>query len=506
MIKKIYFSFFLFFILICIESFPQSLRKSQDIYSDIINSVSRDSLIESVKDLSGFQPIILNNSMITLVTRHSDRFHKGNDYARQYIQQRLLSYGLQSTIQPFDPDYDGKNVIAEMPGYQYPDQKYIICAHYDDEPYNDEYAPGADDNATGVAIVLEAARILHEYKFPYTVSFIFFDQEEHDKRGSKYYASNARAAGDSILGVINVDMVGYDSDSNNVADIHTKNIGISRLIGNKLVAINNNYNIGLNFLYYAFGATASDHESFWINGYSAIWLDEDRDNDKNPHYHTSSDSVQYINQVYFTKIAKVAIASLAAVGSEVLPVELTFFTASCVKDKIILNWSTASEINNFGFEIQKSSDKSEWKQIAFIEGSGNSNSPKFYSFTDNNTNSAPLLKYRLKQIDIDGNFQYSNVVEVFTSNLVNGYRLEQNYPNPFNPSTTIRFVFENDTKAELSVYDILGNKIAELFNEQAAGGTIYNIKFNAENYSSGIYFYKLISSGKIEIKKMILLK
>jgi len=141
----------------------------------------------------------------------------------------------------------------------------------------------------------------------------------------------------------------------------------------------------------------------------------------------------------------------------------------------------------------------------FVEGHGNSNSPKSYSFTDKNISGSSKFYYRLKQIDNDGHFEYSDIVEV-DLNIPAKFVLEQNYPNPFNPSTTIRFAFEESTFAALKVYNVVGEEVAELFKGTADAGRIYSLNFDASDLSSGIYFYKLISGKNVAVKKMILLR
>jgi len=189
-----------------------------------------------------------------------------------------------------------------------------------------------------------------------------------------------------------------------------------------------------------------------------------------------------------------------------LPVELNLFTANISENKVILNWQTATEVNNYGFEVERASTplSSQWEKIGFIEGHGNINSPKDYSFTDEYVSSGKIL-YRLKQIDEDGGYKYSQEVEVKVMDIPTEYVLEQNYPNPFNPSTKIDFSIPTDNSVQIKVYNVLGMEVATLLNEHRQAGT-HNIEFNASNLSSGIYFYKIISGKYSEIKKMILLR
>ncbi len=160
----------------------------------------------------------------------------------------------------------------------------------------------------------------------------------------------------------------------------------------------------------------------------------------------------------------------------------------------------------FKDRIQKSeirSQKSEWKKIAFIQGCGNSNSPKEYSFEDKNLQ-AGKLQYRLKQIDFDGKFEYSNAVEVNFDAPVN-LVLDQNYPNPFNPTTTIKYEIPKNSFVKLSIYDLLGREISTLVN-QAQNAGYHEVTFNAKDLASGIYIYQIQAGEFSRIKKMLLMK
>ena len=187
-----------------------------------------------------------------------------------------------------------------------------------------------------------------------------------------------------------------------------------------------------------------------------------------------------------------------------LPVELTTFTASQSVNKVELNWQTATETNNYGFEIQraKQSNNLNWEKIGFVEGSRNSNSPKSYQYTDSNPQSGKIL-YRLKQIDINGDYKYSKEIEV---NLApTEFALFQNYPNPFNPTTKIKYSLPIKSLVNIKVYDITGREVAKLVDGFQEPGT-YSIDFNASKLSSGTYFYKIISDKFVQVRKMLLLK
>ena len=203
-----------------------------------------------------------------------------------------------------------------------------------------------------------------------------------------------------------------------------------------------------------------------------------------------------------------------------LPVELTSFFASATGEVVNLKWSTATEINNYGFDVERKqstlgSQSSDWETIGFVQGHGNSNSPKEYEFIDNLENvSADSVEYRLKQIDTDGQFEYygttiqvslRSITDINDDVLVYEYALEQNYPNPFNPSTVISYSLPKASNVKLIIYNMLGQEVATLVNTKQNSG-IYNVEFNASNLTSGIYFSRLTSGVYSSIKKMLLIK
>jgi len=190
--------------------------------------------------------------------------------------------------------------------------------------------------------------------------------------------------------------------------------------------------------------------------------------------------------------------------TDVVPVELVSFTASVVANVVTLSWSTATELNNRGFEIEKSSEKTIWRTIGFREGKGTTSEPQQYSYSDLLLDKAPLkLYYRLKQLDFNGSFEYSGIVEVEIA--PSEFSLAQNYPNPFNPITAISYQLPMNTFVTLKVYDVLGNEVATLVNEEKSAG-VHEVEFNATELGSGVYFYTLKADEFLSTKKMILMK
>jgi hypothetical protein len=167
-------------------------------------------------------------------------------------------------------------------------------------------------------------------------------------------------------------------------------------------------------------------------------------------------------------------------------------------------------VNNYGFEIEKravsnkQSTASNWTKIGFVKGNGTSNVKQSYSFSENVTESGRYA-YRLKQIDNDGAFKYSQEAEV-TIEVPKVFTLNQNYPNPFNPTTTISFTLAQDGITVLRIFDILGREVATLANGDMKAGVVQHVTFDASRLSSGIYFSCLENNGQRQIKKITLMK
>ncbi len=182
---------------------------------------------------------------------------------------------------------------------------------------------------------------------------------------------------------------------------------------------------------------------------------------------------------------------MSVTGDEVIPVELTSFTAKAGNGNVVLNWSTATETNNHGFEVQRNSGNG-YVGVGFISGFGTTTEIQNYSFVDKNVEIGNYT-YRLKQVDLDGSFNYSNEVNVEIIAPAE-FGLAQNYPNPFNPSTKISFGLAVDSKVKISVYNLLGEQVAILLNSDLTVGN-HNVTFDAKNLNSGVYFYKLEATG-----------
>jgi subtilisin family serine protease len=204
-----------------------------------------------------------------------------------------------------------------------------------------------------------------------------------------------------------------------------------------------------------------------------------------------------------------------ALTSPALPVQLASFTLTARDGSIVLSWNTAAEVNNYGFDIERktiftalpdsaASASVAWKKIGFAAGNGTTNAPCAYSFIDR-TAAPARYAYRLKQIDRDGRFEYSPVIETVNEEIPLRYALGQNYPNPFNPSTSIQFTVAAKGPVSLTLYDVLGRQVAVLVQATLEPGS-YLTEWNASHFSSGVYFYRLKAGSYSAVKKLLVQK
>ncbi len=170
---------------------------------------------------------------------------------------------------------------------------------------------------------------------------------------------------------------------------------------------------------------------------------------------------------------------------------------------VLLTWETATEVNNYGFDIERKNRLTDWERIGFIEGHGNSYSPKHYSFNDNKLIGGSDFRYRLKQLDYDGTYDYSSELVIEVLPIQN--KLFQNYPNPFNPKTNIKFSVKETSDISVKVYNTLGEVISSIVSGTFEAG-FYEVEFDGKNISSGIYFCEIQINEYYAANKMILLK
>ena len=280
----------------------------------MINQVSSAQLYNLVSGLSGETPLTIGGEAVTLVTRYSESAYytgKATQYAYEYFQ----ALGLPVTYQNYSAEgMNLRNVIAEQAG-QNSGCIYMLTAHIDDTSQTpNTYAPGADDNASGAAGVLTAAGILKNYRFTCTLRYALFTGEEHGLYGSDYYASEAKDRGDPILGVLNLDMIAYNTPGSEATieiDVRPGSEGTAdKVISSELAGVLQAYSIPLTPYLYETNEGDSDQDSFWYAGYPAVLAIEDWD-DHTPDYHKTTDRLSTLNMPFFTDFVRLAVGTTA---------------------------------------------------------------------------------------------------------------------------------------------------------------------------------------------------
>jgi hypothetical protein len=278
-------------------------QRPDTLIQHLISQTNLDTVVHYVRVLSGEDSVTINQGRYLIQSRNASR--PGNALAAEYISQTLQRTGLPTYTQNYSTN--GANVFGVQTGVDYPEQEFIICAHYDAVT---TYC--ADDNASGTAAVLEAARILSQVQTPYTVIYALWDEEENGLIGSHYYAQQAYQSGQNILGVLNLEMLGWDSNDDGLIDVHTRDIANSTELANMLVFVNSEYQIGLDPAIYNPGTGSSDHGSFWQAGYGAICFGEAYyGDDFNPYYHSSNDRIARFNLGYFNHLSQLAVGTIS---------------------------------------------------------------------------------------------------------------------------------------------------------------------------------------------------
>jgi hypothetical protein len=289
------------------------VKSNASLLEEVVAAVSIDSLLETVNALSGNTLLQIFDFPHTINTRVGSLL--GNEFAAEYLEWKLASYGLLTGR--FNYSDMGSNVIAMQQGSAFPDSVYIIGAHYDcmvtgsaQNPQDIRYAPGADDNASGVAAVLEAARILSQYTCRYSILYVLWDEEEVGFLGSIAYAAHTLGCDMKIAGVIDMDMIAYDSNDDGVMLINGSYQGRSAQMVDRAVAMIELFDLSLEPTLTMEGY-GSDNVPFYELGYSTISFIEDVYDDFNPYYHSSDDTIDKFNNSYYHRMSKLVIATLA---------------------------------------------------------------------------------------------------------------------------------------------------------------------------------------------------
>ena len=323
---------------------------------DILDQMTETSVAKWIRDLSGENPVIIDGEQYTIKTRYtSELFNPSNQSAKAYpyLTQELIKLGFVPGVTLHDHDYSiksyapknldrtipdpapieieavgAKNLVLTIPGHgPNAHEQVLMTAHLDstsNKPLTE--APGAEDNASGVAALMEAARLFRYYKFDRTIKIIFFTGEEQGLHGSAAYASDFYSEKENMLGVVNLDMFGYDSDRDYCMELHVGTMPESNVVGTCFTSTINNYNLGVKVDYLTNEATnRSDHASFWNIGVGAVEILENYFSnsssngckgikDQNPHYHRTTDLIQNMFMPATHRIAQAGVGTVASMA------------------------------------------------------------------------------------------------------------------------------------------------------------------------------------------------
>jgi len=306
--KKLVYSIFL---LAALFRFSEKTQAQMAIaYSPVIDSLiglaTESTIGLCVRQLSGDTSVTVGGELKTITTRNY-QFNNEQNIITQFVLEKFQEYGYQARYQDYSST--GRNVLGWKTGTKFPQKKYIICAHYDDMP-TAAIAPGADDNASGVVAVLEAARLLSAYPSEYTIEFAIWDEEEIGLVGSSAYADSAVINGTQIMGVLNFDMIAWDSNNDFILTLATN--ALSSVLTKEYQEVMQIYTPEFTWTYTTI--EASDHASFWHQNYPAILAIEEYPDDFNAYYHTPQDNFSNLNLSYFSRMVQAAVAGLASEG------------------------------------------------------------------------------------------------------------------------------------------------------------------------------------------------
>jgi hypothetical protein len=427
---------------------------------DLINAVSLDSLSQTLQEFTGEVATNVGGNSVTILNREQSN----NDLAGDYLVEKFNAMNnLTVTDQPFNTN--GRNIIATQLGKTNPNDIYIICAHYDSVA---DYC--ADDNASGTATVLEVARILSTQCMDNTLVYALWDEEEIGLRGANFYASQANNNGDNILGVLNIDMMGYDGDDDDDFDIDVRPIANSIEMKDDLVALLATYNFNLNVNVVNPGTTASDHARFWDQGYSAVLVGESWDNDdQTPYYHSSSDRFSTLDLPYFHELAKLIMSYMVTKGSLV-----------SVDNSLTVSPSTlTSNMDNASYQ--------------WVDCSTNLPIPSEVNQSFSPTTSGSYAV----EVTVGSCTELSACVD-FTSLVTDTFKLNtiNIYPNPTSSLLTIEHSLNDDLIFEL--FSIEGKKVLQkVLTEKRS-------KLNMSQLSKGTYFVRMTQNKKVFSQQIVI--
>jgi len=375
--------------------------------ADLLAQTQSWSWANWIEALSGAKSVSIGDETTRITTRYSYPMFSGETNARafEYILEQVA---LLTPANPVELDdfiyktYTWKNLIVELPGAVHPDQVVILSAHLDStssDPLHN--APGAEDNASGSAALLEALRVLRTQQFEKTLRFIWFTGEEQGLKGSIAYVTDHSMTG--VTGVINLDMFGYDSNNDRCFELHVGSLAASQEIGSCFVSVNQAYNLGLSMDYITANPTySSDHASFWNKSVGAVEVLENFSNqnlvggcvgsDKNPYYHTINDTIGQMNISSGFAITQAALASAASLA---VPLGSCFESSPQLNvdyqpASVNLTWTAVTDASAYRVLRSTASCNGPWEQVAEVTGT---------SWSRGFTGDAPKEIYRVDARD-----------------------------------------------------------------------------------------------------------
>lgn len=455
--------------LICIF-FCSLLSYGQNI-QDIINQVDTSRLQLTLNEFTGEQTTTVDGNTVTILNRQQ----ANNELAGDYLVEQFEALD-NITISEQSFNTNGRNIIATQLGKTNPNNIYIVCAHYDTVA---DYC--ADDNATGTVAVLEIARILSQQCLDNTIIYALWDEEEIGLRGSGFYADQAAANGDNILGVLNMDMMGYDGDNpgqpgDNEFDIDYRNIAGSEAMKNDILSVLGSYTFNLNVIEVNPGTTASDHASFWFAGtqasdaFSAVLVGESWEtDDETPFYHSSGDRVATLDLPYYGEMVKLVTGYMVTKGSLVAVDN----TVSQTVTMLTSNQSSASY---------------QWY---------NCDTDSSIPGATNQTFTPPTNGNYAVEVTSGSCTERSSCIIFDTLGLESFSEDEVNvFPNPVKSNLNIETAIDNQN-LEIKLYDVSGKLILNTSSSEEL--TTLNVK----SIPQGIYFLNIKSSDKTGTYKIV---
>jgi hypothetical protein len=508
---------------------PSAPKATQSaLINNIIAQITPTELAQFIRELSGEVPVTVWGRIDTIRTRYA--VAADNSMGIWYCYDKLTTFsGLDSVkFNPFTWEYNrvDSNVIATKLGTTYPDQYYIIGGHIDcisERQYRDTLAPGADDNATGSVAMMIAAKYLNMIPFKYTIRFIAWNVEEFGLYGSEAHAMEARSRNDSILGVLNADMIGTETINRDSLSIYTGSRTSSRALGDTFNSVNSTYSIGLHIGRSTQMPSYSDHYPYYQQGYAANCIIEA---DFCPYYHTIQDRItaNSFDTIFFTKVVKGMVATLATLAQpdtmykDIGVREITQPIGTIDSGSIIV---PQARVKNNGYITETFSVSfrigdfySETRNKTLAPGQNDTVNFPAWNAVQMGTHATKCTTQLAEDMNPANNFVNNSVTvqplavaENPTSQIPQTFALENTLPNPFLSRTFIRYALPKESQVQLQIYDITGTLIRTLKNDNEKPG-FYQISWdgnddNGNNVAKGIYFYRLEAGKDKAIRKTI---